>query len=66
MASSFSGTRITRMAETGEMVEASFLSICVTVGTASFGPYKTCNLLSCAVPFNVVARAPLFFQWVWR
>ena len=28
------------MAETGEMVGASFLSICVTVGAASFGPPK--------------------------
>ena len=34
VASSFSGTRIARIAETGEMVGASFLSICVTVGAA--------------------------------
>ena len=52
------------MAETGEMVGASFLSICVTVGAASFGPPKARNLLSSALPFNVVA--PLFFWWVWR
>ena len=52
------------MAETDEMVGASFLSICVTVGAASFGPPKTRNLLSSALPFNVVA--PLFFRWVWR
>ena len=45
-----------QMAETGEMVGASFLSICVTVGAASFGPPKTRNLLSSALPFNVVAR----------
>ena len=54
------------MAETGEMVGASFLSMCVTVGAASFGPPKARNLLSSALPFNVVARAPLFFWWVWR
>ena len=41
------------MAETGEMVGASFLSICVTVGAASFGPPKARNLLSSALPFNV-------------
>ena len=64
VASSFSQTRIAMMAETGEMVEASFLSICVTVGAASFGPPKARNLLSSALPFNVVA--PLFFWWVWR
>ena len=45
------------MGETGEMVGASFLSICVTVGAASFGPPKARNLLSSALPFNVVARA---------
>ena len=50
------------MAETGEMVGASFLSICVTGGAASFGPPKARNLLSSALPFNVVA--PLFFWWV--
>ena len=64
MASGFSQTRIAMMAETGEMVGASFLSICVTVGAASFGPPKARNLLSSALPFNVVA--PLFFWWVWR
>ena len=64
VASGFSQTRIAMMAETGEMVGASFLSICVTVGAASFGPPKTRNLLSSALPFNVVA--PLFFWWVWR
>ena len=61
-----SQTRIAMVAETGEMVGASFLSICVTVGAASFGPPKARNLLSSALPFNVVARAPLFFWWVWR
>ena len=66
VASGFSQTRIAMMAETGEMVGASFLSICVTVGAASFGPPKARNLLSSALPFNVVARAPLFFWWVWR
>ena len=65
-ASGFSQTRIAMMGETGEMVGASFLSICVTVGAASFGPPKARNLLSSALPFNVVARAPLFFWWVWR
>ena len=64
VASSFSQTRIAMMVETGEMVGASFLSICVTVGAASFGPPKARNLLSSALPFNVVA--PLFFWWVWR
>ena len=64
VASGFSQTRIAMMAETGEMVGASFLSICVTLGAASFGPPKTRNLLSSALPFNVVA--PLFFWWVWR
>ena len=64
VASGFSQTRIAMMAETGEMVGASFLSICVTVGAASFGPPKARNLLSSALPFNVVA--PLFFWWVWR
>ena len=54
------------MAETGEMVGASFLPICVTVGAASFGPPKARNLLSSALPFNIVARTPLFFWWVWR
>ena len=64
VASGFSPTRIAMMAETGEMVGASFLSICVTVGAASFGPPKARNLLSSALPSNVVA--PLFFLWVWR
>ena len=64
VASGFSQTRIAMMAETAEMVGASFLSICVTVGAASFGPPKARNLLSSALPFNVVA--PLFFWWVWR
>ena len=64
VASGFSQTRIAMMAETGEMVGASFLSICVTVGAASFGSPKARNLLSSALPFNVVA--PLFFWWVWR
>ena len=64
VASGFSQTRIAMMAETGEMVGASFLSICVTVGAASFGPPKARNLLSSALPFNVIA--PLFFGWVWR
>ena len=64
VASGFSQTRIAMMAETGEMVGASFLSICVTGGAASFGPPKARNLLSSALPFNVVA--PLFFWWVWR
>ena len=56
VASSFSQTRIAMMAETGEMVGASFLSICVTVGAASCGPPKARNLLSSALPFNVVAH----------
>ena len=64
VASGFSQTRIAMMAETGEMVGASFLSICVTVGAASFGPPKARNLVRSALPFNVVA--PLFFWWVWR
>ena len=33
----------------------------VTVDAASFRPPKTRNLLSFALPFNVVAHAPLFF-----
>ena len=55
MASSFSQTRIAMMAETGKMVGASFLSKGVTVGAASFRPPKARNLLSSALPFNVVA-----------
>ena len=42
------------------------LDMCLLWAQQALGPPKARNLLSSALPFNVVGRALLFFWWVWR